>query len=126
MDLLRQTVTDIREKARELRDTFGDEARARALEWAATRLEAALGALRDQPLTLDQAARESGYSAGHLGRFVREGKIPNAGRPNAPRIRRGDLPAKAGVLRPEPAAAMVDRRQIARSVVTSRGRKHDG
>lgn len=48
-----------------------------------------------EPLSLLRASMESGYSANHLGRLVREGKLQNAGRPNAPRICRGDLPMKA-------------------------------
>lgn len=84
MDLLRQTVAEIRDKAAEFRDDFGDEARARALEWAAARLDSALDDFSSQQLTLAQAARESGYSAAHLGRWVSVGKIPNAGRPNTP------------------------------------------
>lgn len=125
MDKLRQTVAEIRDKAAEFRDDFGDEARARALEWAAARLDAALHEFSSQQLTLAQAARESGYSPEHLGRFVRLGRIPNAGRPHAPRIRRADIPHKPGVLRPAPITLMVDRTQIARSVV-SRKRAHDG
>ncbi len=35
-----------------------------------------------QPLArCPEAARRSGYYADHLGRLVRDGKIPNAGRP---------------------------------------------
>jgi hypothetical protein len=30
-----------------------------------------------------------------LGRLLRQGLIPNAGRPHAPRIRRADLPRRA-------------------------------
>ena len=45
-------------------------------------------------LPLHRAAAESGYSADHLGRLLRDGKLANAGRVNAPRIRRGDLPIK--------------------------------
>ncbi len=60
-------------------------------------LEAALG---HTVLTLTEAAATSGYSADHLGHLVREGKIPNAGRPGAPRIALRDLPRKA----PESAA----------------------
>lgn len=45
-------------------------------------------------LPLRRAAAESGYTADHLGRLLREGKLANAGRANAPRIRRGDLPRK--------------------------------
>ena len=126
MDLLRQTLEEIRDKAAELRDDFGDEARARALEWAAARLDAALDDFSNQQLTLAQAARESGYSPEHLGRWIRLGKIPNAGRPHAPRIRRTDGPQKPGALRPRPLTLMVDRRQIARSVVNSATRYHDG
>jgi hypothetical protein len=76
----------------------------------------------DATLNLQEAARESGYSADHLGRLVRSGQIPNAGRPNAPRIRRGDLPRKAGTL-PPPAREITlvgaTPGQIARAVVTS-------
>ena len=40
------------------------------------------------------AARVSGYTADHLGALVKRGKIPNAGRTGAPRIRRQDVPRK--------------------------------
>jgi hypothetical protein len=50
----------------------------------------------DPLLTLTEAADRSGYSIDHLGRLIRDGTIPNAGRPGAPRIRRGDLPQKPG------------------------------
>lgn len=45
-------------------------------------------------LTLKQAAQLSGYSQGHLARMIRDGRIPNAGHPGAPRILRRDLPLK--------------------------------
>ena len=45
-------------------------------------------------LDLHEAALHSGYSREHLGRLIREGKIPNAGTKGAPRIVRGDLPRK--------------------------------
>ena len=71
---------------------------ARAFETAATHLEDALQQSNNEPLTLVQAGRESGYSRDHLGRLVRAGRLPNAGSPNAPRIRRCDLPIKPGHL----------------------------
>ena len=52
----------------------------------------------DVTFNLTQAASYSGYSREHLGRLVKAGKICNAGRPCAPRIRRGDLPRKLGIL----------------------------
>jgi len=48
----------------------------------------------DELLTLNEASRISGYSPDHLGRLIRTGTIPNAGRPNSPRMRRADLPRK--------------------------------
>jgi len=45
-------------------------------------------------LALPEAAARSGYSMEHLGRLVRQGRIPNAGRKGAPRIRAADLPRK--------------------------------
>jgi hypothetical protein len=58
------------------------------------------------PLTLTEAASLSGYTREHLGRLVRQGKIENAGGPNAPRIRLKDLPRKAGYLPPKRAPAI--------------------
>ena len=73
-------------------------------------------------LSLRQAAIESGYSADYLGRLVRSGVIPNAGRPKAPRILRKNLPRKASALRHAHQRLTLkgaDRWQIARSVVES-------
>ena len=84
-----------RRHARTLRG-YGDETPAVALESCAEQLEAALRERDEATLSLTEAARESGYSADHLGRLVRDGKIPNAGRPGAPRIARRHLPREAG------------------------------
>jgi hypothetical protein len=82
-----------RSRAIELR-RYGADAPATTLECAADELDAALHGRHDEPLTLAEAAAESGYNAESLGRLVRQRQIPNAGRPGAPRIRRGDLPHK--------------------------------
>lgn len=73
---------------------LGAEAQARTLEWCAEELEEALEGWQGDSFNLQEAAEWSGYSADHLGRLVREGKLENAGRPGAPRIRRADLPRK--------------------------------
>ena len=76
-----------RTQAKALR-RYGGETPAVALESCAAELEATLRERDETTLSLTEAARESGYSADHLGRLVRDGKIPNAGRPGAPRIAR--------------------------------------
>lgn len=66
-------------------------AAAEAFRRAAAELEAARAAEMDQILTLDEGAREAGVSADHLRHLVSAGRVPNAGRKGAPRVRRGDL-----------------------------------
>lgn len=75
------------------------EPAARAFDVAAEELSAALAREYDEPVTVTEAGRLSGYSGEHLARLVREGRIPNAGRLHAPRIRRGDVPRRAAVAR---------------------------
>lgn len=69
-------------------------AAATAFTRAAEELEGLLRRQGHEELSLLAAARESGYTPDHLSRLIREGKIPNAGRRNAPRVRRADLPRK--------------------------------
>ena len=82
-----------RKQAKTLR-RYGGETQAIVLDRCADELEATLHELDETTLSLVEAASESGYSADHLGRLVRDGKIPNAGRPGAPRIARMHLPRK--------------------------------
>lgn len=74
-------------------------------------------------LTLTDGATESGYSAEYLGTLIRQGKIQNAGRPHAPRIRRQDLPRKASRLPDQPPSLKLvgaTPRQIARAIISSK------
>ena len=72
-------------------------------------------------LTLTDAAKESGYSTDHLGRLVRDGKIPNAGRPGAPRVALRHLPRKTGAATPrlaaKPSLREVSTAQIVQSII---------
>ena len=86
--------TQWRERAQLLRE-HGAPDHARLVEHLATELDQVLAAGGDITLNLQEAARESGYSAGHLGALLKRGVIPNAGRPGSPRIRRSDLPHKS-------------------------------
>ena len=76
-----------RERAEFLQE-YGHRKSARLWERAATELDKALRVLSEDSLTLVETAALCGYSADHLGSLVRRGKIPNAGRKHAPRIRR--------------------------------------
>src|SRR6185436_11603020 len=73
---------------------LGADAQARILDLCADELSAAITRGGDERLSLARAAQESGYSAEHLARLVREGTIPNSGRKAKPLIRRRDLPQK--------------------------------
>ena len=96
-DAIRSSLAEIRAKAGELRQDFGDEPRALALEWAATRVEEALERAERQLLSLAEAARRSGYSEEHLARLVRTGRLPDR-RPAGSRgriyIAAADLPTR--------------------------------
>jgi hypothetical protein len=110
-----------RERAGLLRHHGADEA-AKTAETLADELEAAFSDENDAALTIAQAVAESGYSADHLARQIRAGKIPNAGRPHAPRILRAHLPHKPGALRAACTGDMLydARRRMAATVAHSR------
>ena len=75
----------------------GATGEAVTLESCADDLERVLKNWQDQLLTLEQAARETGYSAEHLRRQVRGGQLSaerGEGAKSHIKIRRGDLPAK--------------------------------
>jgi hypothetical protein len=93
-------------------------ATAVAYEKCADALEEALALEEEAALTLQEAAAQSGYTADHLGRMVREGKIPNAGKPGSPLITKRDLPRKPDVA-PRSVPMQVDRAQIVRSAITA-------
>ncbi|MBX6330911.1 MAG: hypothetical protein IRY91_03585 [Gemmatimonadaceae bacterium] len=86
-----------RARADQLRLVAAD-AQARSFELAAEELEHLLRTIADEVLTLAEAALRSGYSVDHLARLIRLGKLPNAGRRGAPRIRAADLPRRIDVV----------------------------
>ncbi len=96
---IQRCIAEIVAKAKEFREAFGDEPRARSLEWAAARVEQALRDESDELLTLPQASKLSGYHPDSLARMVRDGQIPDLRPQNSKgmiRIRRADLPIKPG------------------------------
>lgn len=96
---IQQCIAEMVARAKEFREAFGDEPRARTLEWAARKVEQALRDESDDLLTLPEAAKISGYHPDSLARMVRDGQIPDLRPPNSKgmiRVRRGDLPIKPG------------------------------
>ena len=112
-----------REEGIHLRDRYNDETMARLCEVHAEELEAAVRQAEDEALTLAQAANISGYSSDHLGRMIRQGKIPNAGQKGSPRVRVRHLPKKPGLPREAPRPQLVgsSKLQVARSVLSHKG-----
>lgn len=78
-------------------EQHGDTRGATVFRFHADELVEAIYQGRAELLTLTEAATESGYSEDHIRHLVSEGRIPNAGRKGAPRVRRGDLPLKPGL-----------------------------
>lgn len=110
-------VAEWRERAAFCRD-HGDERGATFFTKHADELERLGAEADDELLTLQAAAEESGYSADHLGRLVRDGKLANHGRSHVPRVRRGELPRKPAALhseRSEDKVAAADKAKIVRA-----------
>lgn len=81
------------------------------IESLSDELEANVREINAGTVNLVEASRLSGYSVSQLGRLVRSGKIPNAGRPKAPRIRLSDVPKKAGCAPSDMPVPVVDFQQ---------------
>lgn len=72
------------------------ESQAELLERCADEMEAAEASRQLEAVTLEEAVELSGYSYSHLQHLVADGTIENVGKKGAPRIRREDVPRKAG------------------------------
>jgi hypothetical protein len=111
-----------RRSATEMRE-WGDDRGAAVLDRAVVQLDEAIRSVQSEAMRLAEASRESGYTADHLARLIRTGKLPNAGRRHAPRVRRADLPCRANRIARE-SAERYDPAADARSLL---GRRlHDG
>jgi hypothetical protein len=71
MDLLERTLAEIRSKAAELRNSFGDEERARAIEWAASLVERALHEQAEERRPAEASPGRA--SQDHLARLTADG-----------------------------------------------------
>lgn len=67
---------------------------ARVLQRCADELALCLRQAGEIAVGLNEAARHSGYAPDTLGRMVRDGRLTNYGRKNAPKVRLADLPLR--------------------------------
>ena len=95
--------------------SWGGGGLAEVLERASSQLEQLIEELGHQQLTLKEASELSGYSTDHLSRLVRDGRIPNAGKHGAPRIKCVDLPRKP--VGKSTSQSHVDSKQIVQSII---------
>ena len=51
----------------------------------------------EQPVTLTRAAALTGFSADHLGRLIKFGRLTNHGRKHAPRVKLSECPRKPAI-----------------------------
>lgn len=118
MKTLAQLMVAWRERAEQL-ERFAPAA-ATAFRDAANELEQLDRAQAGELVGLTEGAQISGYSANSLGRMVRQGRLKNLGKPNAPKIRRGDLPMKPSAVAAPRLVRHFD--DVKRSAIASRVR----
>ena len=71
---------------------WGADAEAAVLRHACARFRSIIHKWLDDPLTVGQAAAEyPRWEARTIAEHIRQGHLPQAGEPNAPLVRRGDL-----------------------------------
>jgi len=88
---------EFRDHAKTARQLAGSEVAAHVWEAAAVAVEERLREAIFEPLLLNAAAAESGYSLSHLQRMLRGGTLPNSGTNAEPRVLRMHLPRKPGI-----------------------------
>jgi len=81
-------------EATELTNRYSQPALAGLTSQHIRELEDALQQEADELLNLTQAAAVCGYTADSLGRMIREERLENHGKRNAPLVRKADLPRK--------------------------------
>jgi hypothetical protein len=96
-----------RMRAKDLRE-WGAEAQAIVIERCADEHDQWRIGLMAEPLTLKQAAAESGFSYSTLQQKVAAGEITNVGAAGSPLVRRGDIGRKCRPARFEPGSGEPD------------------
>lgn len=95
------SVGELIENWRTLAETMrkcGAESSASALEYCARELASALELAKLEALSLEDAAKESGYSYSSIQKRVASGELTNVGKKGSPKVRRGESPPESSIL----------------------------
>ena len=105
-----------RASAKQLR-AYGAEAQATTLVKCAEELEQTWREWELEALTMEEAAKESGYTCSHLKRLIRQQAIPDSGDDGETRIQRNHIPKKPGQgVAPPVQCRPITRTQVARAI----------
>ena len=89
-----RSLSDLWRAEAEMARNIGADAQAKTLEKCAADLEAAKRVEGTELLNLTAAGLRCGYSPDSLRRMIKDGRLNNCGKRNAPRLRACDLPRK--------------------------------
>lgn len=123
-EALLQRAEDWNALADDIEQWAGEDA-AQPVRTASEKFEDAVDEWANEPLPIDRAAEESGYSKERLRELIREETIPDAGPDGGRRIRRKHLPrrpghgVRTGTGSRDSSASVGSRMEDARSVVES-------
>ncbi len=100
---------------------YGADDRAELVERLAAEMEAEMQAGGSETIGLEAAAELSGYSAAHVRRLLREGRLRNLGSARSPAFLADELPRKPGHVPPHTAPpsapAGLSKTEIVRAVL---------
>jgi predicted transcriptional regulator of viral defense system len=117
-----------------LREKYGDEGKAFILERVAKEIEQAVIAEVSEVVTIQEAHEICGYQPDTLRKMIVQGKLHNAGRVGAPRLRVSELPKRrnsqrvtsAAPLRLHQSSAYTDGARAVVDKLIAEGANHDG
>lgn len=99
IDKLEGVIGEVRDQAA-VTEQVGGTGSAQGMRWAADKFETVVHEWLNEALTPTQAGEECVWAPSTIAKKLREGELPQAGRPGAPRVTRGDLlagPSEAAV-----------------------------
>ena len=100
MSPMKKLVEDLQAEGKAALELYGAEGAAKAFQRAVAKVEEVLAQWLTGEVNLQGASDICGYSSAQLRRKIRDGKLRDYGRVNAPRLRVSELPFKAAYVSP--------------------------